>query len=200
MAKVSELGPLDHGRILTLEEYQCGRYREGFRYELIHGKLYVYPFPEVAHAFIESWLWMHLVDYSQEHPEVINYVMNKAVVIVPGSNGLTRPEPDITVYHDARLDDPYKGLNWSDVSPLLICEVMSLDDPDKDRVRNVELYWQVPSIREYWLVDITDDPEHPTMRVYRRSGRKWRITDLSYRDCYTTKLLPGFELVIDPRR
>jgi hypothetical protein len=38
------------------------------------------------------------------------------------------------------------------------------------------------------------------MRVYRRHGRRWRHLDLAYGDVYTTKLLPEFHLVLDPRR
>jgi Uma2 family endonuclease len=99
------------------------------------------------------------------------------------------------------LDLDLREVRWQDVSPLLVGEILSLDDPDKDLVRNVQLYLQVPSIEEYWLLDTRGDPNRPTMRVYRRHGAKWRSPiELSYGDTYTTKLLPGFQLLLDPRR
>jgi Uma2 family endonuclease len=42
---------------------------------------------------------------------------------------------------------------------VLVGEVVWEDDPDKDLVRNVELYLQVPSIREYWVLDPLPDSE-----------------------------------------
>ncbi len=66
-------------------------------------------------------------------------------------------------------------------------------------VRNVELYFQVSTIKEYWLLDTRADPDHPTMRVHRRHGSRWRIIDLAAGATYTTKLLPGFELILNPR-
>jgi hypothetical protein len=39
------------------------------------------------------------------------------------------------------------------------------------------------------------------MLVYRRRGKSWqRVIELAFGDTYTTKLLPGFRLVLDPRR
>jgi Uma2 family endonuclease len=86
------------------------------------------------------------------------------------------------------------------VSPLLVVEIASADDPEKDFLRNVKLYRLVPSIKEYWVLDPRDDPNHPSMRVYRRVGKKWRIIEVAAGGTYTTKLLPGFKLVLDPRR
>jgi hypothetical protein len=37
------------------------------------------------------------------------------------------------------------------------------------------------------------------MRVHRRYGKRWKIIELAYGDTYTTRLLPGFALTIDPR-
>jgi hypothetical protein len=48
-------------------------------------------------------------------------------------------------------------------------------------------------------VDARDDPEQPTLRVHRRQGKKWVIKDFAFGETYTTSLLPGFRLLIDPR-
>jgi hypothetical protein len=57
----------------------------------------------------------------------------------------------------------------------------------------------VPSIREYWLLDTREDPERPTMQVRRRHGRRWLLRSVGPGDVYVTRLLPGFELILDPR-
>jgi Uma2 family endonuclease len=78
--------------------------------------------------------------------------------------------------------------------------VLSLDDPDKDLVRNVELYSLVPTIKEYWILDTREDVEHPRLLVYRRGrGRKWQTLSYGPRERYTTRLLPEFEILLDLR-
>jgi hypothetical protein len=66
-------------------------------------------------------------------------------------------------------------------------------------VRNVGLHLQVPSIEEYWLLDSRDDPERPSLRVHRRFGGLWRVIDLGPARRYSTRLLPGVELIANPR-
>ena len=200
MATVLQMGPRDHGRSMSLDDFLAGDYQEGYQYELIDGKLYVVPLPNLPEDRVEKWIFSCLLFYSRERPEVINYVTDKARVFVPGSRRATTPEPDLAAYRGFPLDGPLRTLRWQDVSPLLVAEVVSLDDPDKDLVRNVPLYLRVPSIKEYWVLDPREDPDRPTMEVFRRHGPRWRTLRVSPGEMYTTKLLPGFKLLLDPRR
>ncbi len=201
MAILVKLGPADHGRPMTLEEFHVSDYQEGYQYELIDGKLYVSPQPNAPQGLADRWIYLKLQRYSDDHPEVLNFVYGKCRVFVPGRPGVTNPEPDVTAYKDFPLDLPVSEVRWQDVSPVLVVEVLSLDDPDKDLVRNVELYGLVPSIKEYWVIDTREDVEHPRMLVHRRGrGRKWRSLDVGPDERYTTPLLPDFELILDLRR
>src|SRR6516225_10958883 len=168
MATAVKLGPTDHGRPMTFDEFLSGDYEEGYHYEIIDGKLYVSPLPNVPENIVEQWLHGKLWLYSRQHPEIINFVTTKARVFVPVRPRVTAPEPDIAAYHDFPLERPTRTLRWQDLRPVLVAEVLSKDDPDKDPVRNVELYLQVPSIKEYWLLDTRKDPDRPLMTVYRR--------------------------------
>jgi hypothetical protein len=68
-------------------------------------------------------------------------------------------------------------------------------------IRNVRLYLRVPSIQEYWVLDGRPDPERPTLIVYRRRGQDWQAPiEIGYGETYTTRLLPGFKLLLDPHR
>jgi hypothetical protein len=71
---------------------------------------------------------------------------------------------------------------------------------DKDLVRNVELYVEVPSIKQYWVLDPRPDPDRPSLRVYRRRGKNWqKPIDVAFGETYQTpRVLPGFALVVDP--
>ena len=90
---------------------------------------------------------------------------------------------------------------WKFINAILVVEVLSADTAMKDLERNVPLYLQVPSIREYWIVDSREHPDQPMLIVYRRRGKRWQkpIEVPSGGTC-ETKLLPGFKLLVDPRR
>jgi Uma2 family endonuclease len=193
------LRPRDHGRSIRYADFLASETVEGYHYELIDGKVYVSPQANPPHMRLDLWLLHKLDRYSAKHLEVINLVYNKTRVFVPGRKRITYPEPDIAAYHDFPLSAPFNAVRWRDVSPILVAEVLSPDCLDKDLVRNVELYLQVPSIQEYWVVEGLEDPDRPSLRVYRRRGNRWQIIDVAAGETYTTKLLPGFKLLIDPR-
>ncbi len=200
MGIAPKLGPSDHGRPMSFDEYMAGDYAEGYEYELIDGRLYVSPEANLPQGMVEKWLYLKLELYAHAHPDVLKYVHYKARVFVPGRQDVTTPEPDVAAYRKFPLHRPFRELRWQDVSPILVAEVLSVDDPDKDLVRNVELYLQVPSIKEYWIVDTTrDDPERPYLTVHRRWRGKWRVEEFAPGRTYTTTLLPGFKLRLDPR-
>jgi Uma2 family endonuclease len=200
MATVTKLGPLDHGRAMTWEEFQTGDYEEGYQYELINGRLYVSPVANLSEGASDKWLFLKVNHYSCERPKVVNYVSCKARVFIPDAAEITAPEPDLAAYHDFPLDRLYQDLDWEDVSPILVGEVLSPGDPAKDMVRNVALYFQIPTIKEYWVLDPRGNPEQPVLHVFRRQGRRWKQIEVAYGQTYTTRLLPGFELLVDPRK
>jgi Uma2 family endonuclease len=186
---------------MTLDEFESGNYEEGYQYELIDGKLYESPLPNLPQGLIDRWILRKLDRYTDGHSEILNAVFPKARVFVHGRRAATCPEPDVAAYRDFPLEADYRDVRWQDVSPALVVEVLSEDNPDKDMVRNIELYLQVPSIREYWILDGSDNPNRPRMLVYRRRGQRWQnVIEIAYGESYTTRLLPGFELVLDPRR
>jgi Uma2 family endonuclease len=193
-----ELGPSDHGRPLSYEQFCHADYREGFHYELVRGRLYVVTAPRLPHDWLQQWLWKLLTAYSERNPRVINYLSNRAAVFVPGEEDETCPEPDIAAYQGFPLKR-LPRVEWQDVSPILVIEVLSPDSLEKDLARNVELYLEVPSIREYWVMDGLANPAYPRMRAYRRHGGSWRIIEIEFGKTYETKLLPGFKLTLDPQ-
>jgi Uma2 family endonuclease len=184
---------------MTSEDFHEGHYEPGYKYELIDGRLYVSPEANPLENWTERWLWWNVENYARTHPEHLNYVTNKARIFVPGRGGLTIPEPDLTGYKDFPVDQPLSEVRWDQLNPVLAAEIMG-NDPEKDLVRNVKLFLAVPTIKEYWVFDILKSPDEPSLQVHRRHGKKWRIIDVPFGDTYTTTLLPGFELLIDPRK
>jgi Uma2 family endonuclease len=193
-------GPADHGRRLSYDEFLAGSYEEGHRYEIIDGELYVSPAPNLPHMVVVSWLCDALQAYAHRRPEVINFVSSPARVFVSDRPDVTAPEPDVAAYRDIPLEGPDDQLDWRAFSPILVAEVISPDDPQKDEVRNRELYLAVPSIKEYWLFDPRRSSLRPRLRVHRRLAKGWKIIEVAPGEPYSTRLLPGFELVVDRRQ
>ena len=188
-----KLGPTDHGRALTLDDFDDAEFAPGHRYEIIDGRLYVSEEPDPTENALELWLFEKLWDYSRSNASVLNRVTNKGRVFVHARTNATVPEPDIAAFEDYPLDQRLKGIKWSDVSPVLVCEVL-MGAAEKDLERNVELYLAVPSIKEYWVLDGRENPEQPTLIQHRRYGKRWVVRPFPYGSTFTTRLLPGFSL------
>jgi Uma2 family endonuclease len=194
------LTPRDHGRPLTLEEFQSADGREGYRYELIDGRLDVSPLPGLPHECLRDWLRDNLRDYARLHPGVLQEVKAPARIFVPRRRRTTAPEADVAAYAHFPHHLPLAQRRWQDVSPLLVAEILSEDTADKDLVRNRNLYLRVPSIREYWILDPRADADRPTLLVHRRRGARWqRPISVGGGGNYSTRLLPGFTLVLNVR-
>jgi Uma2 family endonuclease len=197
-ARPLRLTPAWAGREVALVDFEHATGQEGWRYELIDGRIEVSPSPNMPHDAILAWINRLFIYYKDAHPEVVNYVSNHSRVFVLGRRAATCPEPDFAAYHNYPYHLPARQRKWRDVSPFLVMETLS-EKSTKDLVRNVELYLQVPSIREYWIFDPREDTDDPSLRVYRKRGRSWqKPIDVPFRATYTTRLLPGFSLLIDP--
>jgi Uma2 family endonuclease len=198
MKTAQRFGPSDHGSKLSFDEFMRGRYQEGYQYELIDETLYVSPRCTLPENLVECWVFNKLSAFSRIHMDVINYITNKAQVFVPRHH-TTVVQPDCTAYHNLPLHLPFAALSWCDVSPLFVVEILSHDDPDKDLIRNLELYLQVPSIKEYWILDGRKNVERPSMIVHRRVRGKWQTTEIEPSSTHSTPLLPGFRLTLNIR-
>jgi Uma2 family endonuclease len=182
-----------------MEEFENATAQEGFRYELISGRLVVSPAANLSHEDVVEWIVETLRAYGRAHRDVINRTKAPARIFVPGEDEETAPEPDVACYHNYPSRLPIGQRDWRNVSPVLVVEVLSADNADKDRERNVELYLRVPSIREYWIIDPLEDFNHPTLTVHRRRGQRWqRPIEVESGGSYQTRLLPGLTLIVDP--
>jgi Uma2 family endonuclease len=195
-----KLGPADHGKRLSLDEFEEADFEQGSKYEIIDGRLYVSSEANFAENFLETRLFYHLITYSRNRQDVINYVSVKSRLFIHSRQKPTVPEPDFAAYHDLPRDHPLKTVHWRDLGPVLVAEILVEGDPYKDLERNRELYLEVPSVREYWILDGRENPDKPTLIQNRRHGKRWVERSFPYGSTFTTKLLPGFSLVIDPRK
>jgi len=192
-----KLSALDHGRDLTLQEFDDADRVPGFQYEIIEGRLYVSPAANMPEQKLEIWLRNKLIAYEFQNPTIIGWVAIRGRVFVSSDLRATVPEPDIAVFAPFQ-DGSIRDLRWQDHVPFIVAEVLVDGDIAKDLQRNPELYRRLKPIREYWVLNGSVSPDEPTLIVHTRSGHRWSVTHYPFGSTSTTKLLPGFELVIDP--
>jgi Uma2 family endonuclease len=93
------LTPEDHGRLIALNDFLSASGQEGYRYEIIGGRVEVWPFPSLPHEELRDWLGESLRGYARSQPSIIQRVKSPARVFLPtGEEGATAPEPDIACY------------------------------------------------------------------------------------------------------
>lgn len=183
------IGPEDHGRLMTLEEFQAAKEAEGFVYELIDGVLIVSPVPKPAHDHWVQLLESHLEQYGRRCPALINYVSTHCEVVVPIRPGPTRPQPDIAAFRAFPKPPPPE---WDSVCPVLVVEIISPRRERKDTTRNRQLYWSVGGILEYWIIDAQDDPPRPLLIILTRhpGATGWEERRLPYGQTYRSTMFP----------
>jgi Uma2 family endonuclease len=197
MATLMRLGPADHGRQVTDEDWEVAHLEEGYRYEVIDGKLLVSPTPDLPHNNVEEWLADCWKEYARQHSEVVDYVTQSARIFIPRRPRLTVPQPDLAAYANFPFATPRAQRNWRLINPVFVAEVVSPDTADKDLIRNVELYLLVASVREYWILD--ERGGQVGLLVHHRRGSRWqRVLEVAEGETYTSRHFPGLEVTLTP--
>ena len=175
--------------------------QEGYRYEMIEGRVFVSPAPDMPHDDLERMAQGGVPRRTPERPDILRRVNGAARVFLPRAcRRRDRPGAGHRLLRGIPDDRPPRGRrNWRTVSPFLVVEILSEDNQDKDLERNRRLYLEVASIREYWILDPLEDADRPSLIVYRPpEGQRWAARAASSRGgTYTTPMLPGFSLVMD---
>lgn len=160
---------------------------DGRRHELIDGKHYVTPPPNIRHQRLVQRLAMAVWGYLALHPV-------GELFCVPVDCVLTLfdiVEPDLVlIAHDQAEIVTKKNVRGA---PALVVEVHSPGTSRRDRLQKKALYAR-EGVREYWMID----PDANTIIVFRRTaeGGFPMVATLhaGTADTLTTPLLPGFAL------
>ncbi len=191
------LGPRDAGRMLSEREYLRCQDAPGYVTEIIDGVVQVSPSPRPTH---QTWMFdvaVHLRELARRRPEVINYVTIDSDVVVSDRPGPTRPRPDVSAYRGfPDFKEMAEHDDWAAYSPVLVVEIISKRRARKDTARNRALYWQVPSVLEYWVIDPRKNIAGPRLIVHAREAGEpdWVEYDLAFGETWESKNLPGLRV------
>jgi Uma2 family endonuclease len=180
------LGPEDHGRPISADEFASAEYREPWEYERVGGRLVVMsPGGQQHNDGTRPWRRL-LGQYWNTHLDLVEDVLPGAWVRVGGGNDRIG---DIGVYLVARGEVP----PVPDRVPELMFEIVSPDRKSRQRdfVEEREEYYRL-GIREYVVIDRYT--RRVTVFTHAAAGYEERV--LTEADTYTSPLLPGLAILL----
>lgn len=189
MATVStplRIGPADHGRTMTLEEFLDADVVEGYRYELGRGVLEVNQVANDPHFQVVCNLYRGAHGYDEQHPGVILRYGggNELQFIIPGLVSGRNPDLGIVLCGAPR---DWRGRR----KPALAAEVVSRGSVERDYVTKREEYLAY-GLDEYWIVD----PLERKVTVLTRRGDTWSEAVFRGEQAIVSLVLPGFATTV----
>src|SRR5947209_17121264 len=95
---VTKIGPADHGRHMTLNEFEHAEVQEGYLYELGRGVISVSDVPNPEHMTITMALRDQLIVYKFAHPGTIFGIAGGAECKILLEDLQSERHPDIALY------------------------------------------------------------------------------------------------------
>jgi Uma2 family endonuclease len=156
---------------------------EGFRAEIVDGRLYVMDPPSRYHQGIDRNLLVKIALFLEGKPGKV-YPAPFGVRLFPKDDlsDDTYFEPDITVICDpSKLED--RGCKGA---PDMIIEILSPSNRQNDMLVKFRKYLQA-GVREYWIVD----PEGKTVHVCILDQGQYRVSVYDETQTAAVSVLPG---------
>ncbi len=181
------IGPGDHGRTMSLAEFESADCAEGHRYELSRGIVTVIDVPNPAHLAMVGAIRRQLAAYDLAHPGTIHTIASAGECKILVAELESERHPDLAVY----LTSPPSQTSdvWASWVPEIVVEVVSPDSAHRDYEEKREEYLRF-GVREYWLVDAVKG----CLVAFVRNRGQWKESIVRPPELWRTALLPGWEL------
>ncbi len=180
------VGPADHGRMMTLDEFEEADFEEGCRYELARGVLEVSEIPGEVHAGIVWIILSAIRDDQRDHPGIIYRAGGGSEYRfrLPVMQSGRHPDVAVTLRNAPR---DWRGLRLASMAFEVVSDGAEARERDDVTKRAEYLAY---GLFEYWIVD----PQERTATVLVRDGDAWR--EQVYRDdqLAPSLVLPGFTI------
>jgi Uma2 family endonuclease len=180
------VGPQDHGKAMSLDDFDEAIAQEGYLYELNKGVIEVSGLPQPEHAKQIQEIREQLTFYRREHPGLIDMIGGGGEAKMLIGPARSERHPDLSVY----FDPPPKVKDvWSRWVPGIVIEVVSENSSKRDYQDKHDEYLMF-GVSEYWIVD---SRKQQLLAMSRWRGQ-WQSKTYKTSQKFTSPLLPGFTL------
>ena len=182
---VVRVGPRDHGRRMSLKEFDHAEVVPGYLYELSRGVITVSDVPRPSHLAQVQDSREQFILYKLTNPGRIHSIgaSGECKLLVWAFE--SERHPDIAVY---KKRPPRVRDVWTKWIPDGAIEIVSRGSEKRDYEEKREEYLRF-GVREYWIIDHA----RQQMLVLRRFRDRWTEKIVRPGERYRTRLLPGFE-------
>ncbi len=177
----TRLTPLDHGRVMSLDDFRDAEAEEGYRYELAQGVVEVTKVPGTRHRQVVTNLYDCVSIWKQLHPGLILGYGGGAEFQIDVPAMTSGRNPDLAV---VLRDGP--GSKDKGPTPSLVAEVVSKRSVHRDYVVKRAEYLTC-GFTEYWIVDF----KLRLLTLLIRAGDAWVEQILTDDQVIPSAVLPG---------
>jgi Uma2 family endonuclease len=173
---------------LTIADWDAMPYRDGNRYEIIEGELFVSTSPGLTHQKVSDNLVVLLRNFLKLNP--IGVAVSTPGLVLSEFSGVI---PDIVYFSDESRERVISGERLTS-APDLVVEILSKGAANtrRDRIVKRQLYAK-HGVPEYWIIDY----QHRVIEVYRLDGTLLQLAStFEYGDEISTVALPGFSCAV----
>ena len=143
MASVTEAG------LITADEF-AELFGPDDRVELVHGKIVNRMAPDPYHGYMVILLGHILMEWAENHDDY--WIYSESGTILNDSRTTVRC-PDLAVMAYADTPTPLERGKFARMTPVLVVEVLSLNESNSDRAQNKQ-DWFGDGLKQYWEVDL----------------------------------------------
>jgi hypothetical protein len=183
------IGPQDHGRRMSLVEFEPAEVQPGYCYELSRGVVAVSDVPNFRHLAQVTAIKRQLGAYDLAHSGTLHTVASGGECKILLAELESERHPDLVVY---QTPPPAQENDWAAWIPEIVIEVVSPGSEQRDYVEKREEYLAF-GVREYWIVDA----DRQELLILQRSRGRWSPRIVRPPEVYRTQLLPGFEFACE---
>ena len=180
------IGPEDHGRHMSLDDFDKAIGREGSLYELNKGVIEVSDVPHPAHGLVMQAIRNQLTAYQLQHEGSIAYIGGGGDAKLLIGPAQSERHPDLSIYLSPPPDTKEV---WSTWVPAIVVEIVSPSSSKRDYEEKPAEYFEF-GVDEYWIVD----PAKNKMAALYRWRGQWKEKTVKAPQKYATRHLPRFTL------
>jgi Uma2 family endonuclease len=191
IAAKTKITPADHGRRMSLAEFEDAETQEGFIYELSRGVIVVSEVPNPWHGGMFTQITFQLGAYGFSHPGFIKMLVSGSDCKILLQHLQSERHPDLAIYLAPRPSNDSKA--WRTWIPAMVAEIVTPGSEDRDYGEKREEYLEF-GVQEYWIFD----RKREQLLVLIRNNGRWEEQIVPASGEYQTSLFPDLNFNCKP--